>query len=155
MEKTSLMNDTNNWELVIFRFALFSASISSSQVNYLTIPSYKCSEELHGDKVRCTNAFAAALSPSSLEVSSKSPNREFLSVQTRSSITAMAKLIKSTLIKLSVKSKITFVIKNVLETHPAPAQADERMSQMAALEYGEKNVFQEFDISFSLSSWLL
>lgn len=152
MEKTSLMNDTNNRELVIFCFALFSASISSSQVSYPTIPSCKCSEELQGDKVRCIKAFAAGLSPSSLEVGSKSPNTEFLSVQSCSSITAPAKLTKSMLIKLSVKCKIAFVTKNVLETHPAPARADACTSQMAALEYVEQNVFQELDILPSLSS---
>lgn len=72
---------------------------------------------------------------STVWVSSKNPTGDDLFVQSCSSNnTATAKLVKSVLVKPSVKCKIIFVTKNVLETHPVPtpAQADERTSRVAA-----------------------
>lgn len=90
------------------------------------------------DKMYKTIAAGLSLaSPKHSGVSSEKPTWEFLFVQSCSSNnTATAKLIKSTLVKPSVKYKIIFVTKNVLDTHPAPtpapAQADECESQVAA-----------------------
>lgn len=82
-------------------------------------------------------SITAGLSLASLEhswVRSEKPTGKLLFVQSCSPNTATAKVIKSMLVKPSVKYKIIFVIKNVVEAHPAltPAQADEYTSQVAA-----------------------
>lgn len=138
MEKDSLMNDTNNRELVGFCF------VSSLNFVFLgRLPSDTILLMLWGTswgkkQDEMYKSIAAALSLALLEhgwVSSEKPIGEFLFVQSCSSNnTTTAKLIKSVLVEPSVKYKIIFVTKNVLETHPAstPAQADECTSQVAA-----------------------
>lgn len=134
MEEDSLMNDTNNRELVGFCFisSLNFIFLGDTILLMLWWTSWgKKQDEMY-------KSIAAALSLALLEhswVSSEKPIGEFLFVQSCSSNnTATAKLIKSVLVELSVKYKIIFVTKNVLETHPVstPAQVDECTSQVAA-----------------------